>query len=182
MQWLIELDTSWFHLINQSGNPFWDKIMYFTSHKLSWIPLYLILVYLIIKEKGKYSIWVLLIIGIVITLCDMGSVHLFKNTFERLRPCHFLEDVRLVSDRCGGQFGFISSHASNVFGLAIIIGKIMNKKLLFIGLFLWAAVVSYSRVYLGVHYPLDIFGGMLWGTIVALICFSIYKKITNETI
>jgi undecaprenyl-diphosphatase len=176
MQWLIELDTSWFHLINQAGNPFWDKVMLFTTHKLSWIPLYLLLVYLIIKEKGKESLFILATIGVIIALCDLGSVHLFKNTFERLRPCHIIEDLRLVTEGCGGQFGFVSSHAANVFGLATAIGKLMNKKWLFISLFLWAAIVSYSRVYVGVHYPFDILGGMLWGTFVALVCVSIYQK------
>lgn len=177
MEWLIELDRVSFHLINQSGSAFWDGIMLFATHKLSWIPLYLVLVYLIIKEKGKESIWILATIGFVIAFCDLGSVHLFKNTFQRLRPCHFFDNVRLVTDGCGGQFGFISSHASNVFGLAIVVGKLMDKKYLFLALFFWAAVVSYSRVYVGVHYPLDILGGMIWGTLVALVCLSIYKFI-----
>ena len=176
MEWLIELDKNCFHLINGSGSTTWDSLMLFSSHKLSWIPLYILLVYLIIKEKGKESIWILASIVLVVACCDMGSVHLFKNTFQRLRPCHFFDEVRLVSERCGGQYGFISSHASNVFGLAVVVGKLMNKKFLFVALFIWAAGVAYSRVYLGVHYPLDILGGMLWGTFVSLIIVSLYKK------
>ena len=176
MEWLIELDKICFHLINQSGSITWDSLMLFSSHKLSWTPIYILLVYLIIKEKGKESIWILIIIGLVVACCDLGSVHLFKNTFQRLRPCHFFDDVRLVTEKCGGQYGFISSHASNVFGLAIIVGKLMNRKILFVVLLIWATIVAYSRVYLGVHYPLDILGGMLWGTFVALIIFSLYKK------
>jgi undecaprenyl-diphosphatase len=177
MEWLIELDRSCFHLINQSGTPFWDSLMLFATHKLSWIPLYLILIFFIVKEKGQESIWILATIGLVIACCDLGSVHLFKNTFQRLRPCHFFDSVRLVTEGCGGQYGFVSSHASNVFGLAIVIGKLMNKKYLFLALFFWASIVSYSRVYVGVHYPLDILGGMIWGTFVALIFVSIYKLI-----
>lgn len=180
MEWLIELDEQWFYLINQSGKESWDAFMLFTTHKLSWIPLYLLLVFIIIKEKGKESLWILATIGIVIACCDLGSVHLFKNTFQRLRPCYALENIRLVTEGCGGQFGFVSSHASNVFGLAIFIGKILEKKTLFLFLFLWAVLVSYSRVYVGVHYPFDIVGGMLWGTFVALITVKLYTYLTRK--
>ena len=172
---LIALDQKLFFLINQGGSQFWDSIMLFTTHKFSWIPFYALLVYFIVKQKGKESIWILLSIGLLITLVDQGSVHLFKNMFERLRPCHFLEDVRLVTERCGGHFGFISSHAANTFALSVFIGKVLGNRKLFIALFVWAAAVAYSRVYVGVHYPLDILGGMLWGTFVALVMFNLYR-------
>ena len=171
---LIKLDEKYFLLINQSGIDFLDPIMLFITHKFSWIPFYVFLVYLIFKLKGKEGFWILLSITLLITITDQGSVQLFKNVFERLRPCHVLEQVRLVTERCGGQFGFVSSHASNAFALAIFLGKILVNKKWFIGLFIWAALVAYSRVYVGVHYPLDILGGMLWGTFVALMMFNMY--------
>lgn len=180
MEWLVELDTEWFYLINQSGRESWDSFMLFTTHKLSWIPLYLLLALLIVREKKKDSIWIFAAIGLVILICDMGSVHLFKNNFERLRPCHALENIRLVTDGCGGQFGFVSSHASNVFGLAIVISKLLEKKSVFLLLFLWAILVSYSRVYVGVHYPFDIIGGMLWGTFVALLTVKLHAYLTKK--
>lgn len=178
MEWLIEIDKSLFYLINHSGNAYWDECMLFFTNKFSWIPLYLLLVYMIVKQHHMNSIWILMTIGITITICDMGSVHLFKNTFERLRPCYALENVRLVSKGCGGPFGFISSHASNVFGLTIILSKFFKNKLLVVGLFSWASIVSFSRIYVGVHYPIDILAGMLWGTFVALLCYKIYTFIT----
>ncbi|MEC8610455.1 MAG: phosphatase PAP2 family protein [Bacteroidota bacterium] len=180
MDWLIHIDERWFFHINQSGTFFWDPIMLFVTHKLSWIPLYVIIVYAIIKKHQLHSVWVLLIIGLVITLCDMGSVHLFKNTFERLRPCHALDNVRLVKEGCGGQYGFISSHASNVFGLTVILGQVLKNKWVFIGLFFWASLVSYSRIYVGVHYPFDVLAGMLWGTFVALSCYKVYARLSKK--
>lgn len=175
MNSLLNLDTYFFRLINQGGTPFWDPIFLLASNKWAWIPLYAFLVFLIFKKKKQSGFIALLFITLIIVISDQGSVHLFKNVFQRLRPCHFLDNVRLVTEGCGGQFGFISSHASNVFGLAVFIGSILDKKT-FALLFLWAAIVSFSRVYVGVHYPLDILFGMIYGTTIALILVTIYNK------
>ena len=93
---LLALDEKIFLQLNHAGMYFFDPIMLFITHKFSWIPFYAFLVYLIFKQKGKEGIWILLSIIALITLADQGSVQLFKNVFERLRPCHALDTVRLV--------------------------------------------------------------------------------------
>jgi undecaprenyl-diphosphatase len=175
MESILNIDILFFEFINQRGTSFWDPIFLFITNKWSWIPLYAFLIFLIYKSKKKATFIALFFITILIIACDQGSVHLFKNVFQRLRPCHVLENVRLVTEGCGGKFGFISSHASNVFGLAVFIGSILSKTTFRI-LFFWATLVSFSRVYVGVHYPLDIIFGMIYGTTIALIFVSIYKK------
>jgi membrane-associated phospholipid phosphatase len=109
-------------------------------------------------------------------------VHLFKEVFERARPCNILDAIRVVDD-CGhdlcsnkeNHFGFISSHASNSFSIAFFIALIFRNFLGFASLFSWAAIIGFSRIYLGVHYPFDILGGMFWGLFVSLLVYYIYK-------
>lgn len=138
-----------------------------------WLPLYGFLAYCLYRDHLRSNLpWIALAAGIVVVLTDQGSVNLFKEVFQRLRPCHegdLKGLVNLVSGNCGGQFGFVSSHAANVFGLAaffsVAIPQIGTKGLLLFG---WAAIVSLSRVYLGVHYPFDVIIGAVFGGIVGL--------------
>lgn len=112
-------------------------------------------------------------------LSDQGSVYFFKEVFERLRPCHqpaLIEQINLVSGRCGGQFGFISSHASNVFGLAaFLVGIFKGRSVTKVILILWAVSVSISRVYLGVHFPFDVIFGACYGIIIGCSVTRIVK-------
>jgi len=174
-----DLDTNLFIFLNSINSPFWDKTMWLISAKTTWYPLYLaIIAYIIYKYKNK-SIILLLSIALLIALADQTSVHLFKDVFQRLRPCHNpqLQDiVHLVNNKCGGKYGFVSSHATNVFSISLFLSFIFKNKFFTIGIFFWAIIISYSRIYLGVHYPLDVIGGAALGSILAYIVYIFYLK------
>ncbi|MGM0612149.1 MAG: phosphatase PAP2 family protein [Bacteroidota bacterium] len=180
LDFLISTDKSIFLALNQLHSPFFDHLMWWISDKYIWIPVYAFLLYLVFRYKGKKGFILLFFIALLVTLTDQTSVKLFKDVFERLRPCHdpTLEGmVHIVNNKCGGQFGFVSSHAANTFGIAIFLTMLLKSHLRWIGwpLIIWAAVVSYSRIYLGVHFPGDILGGALLGIFWGLIIYYLYR-------
>jgi len=152
---LQKIDEYFFRIINSAGWEQMDQLMILFSSKWFWIPLYIYILYLIYKRFSYQFIKILLAFGLLIFIADFGSVHLFKEVFERARPCYFLENIRVV-DGCGGPFGFISSHASNSFALAFFMALLFRNFWGFALLFSWAVVIGFSRIYLGVHYPFDI--------------------------
>ncbi|MFW6224597.1 MAG: phosphatase PAP2 family protein [Bacteroidota bacterium] len=180
LEQIIELDKKLFLALNSLNSPLFDHIMWWISDKYIWIPLYAFLLFLVFRFKKKEGFILLFFIALVITLTDQTSVKLFKDVFERLRPCHAPDLaglVHIVNNKCGGQYGFVSSHASNAFGLAIFMTMLLKQHIRWIGwpMILWAAIVSYSRVYLGVHYPLDILGGALLGIFWGLVIYYLYN-------
>lgn len=174
MEKLQKIDEYLFRIINSSGWGQMDQLMILISSKWFWVPLYLYILYLIYKKYKDIFFNILFSIGLLVCLADFGSVHLFKEVFERARPCHCLEGIRLV-DGCGGPFGFISSHASNSFAIAFFVSLLLRSFWGFVYLFSWAVLVGFSRVYLGVHYPFDILGGMFWGLFVSVLVYYIFK-------
>ena len=166
MEWLIQLDRDIFLFINGLNNVSFDVIMWWVSGKITWWPFYTLLLVYFGWKRGWQLAPMLLFIVIAITLTDQTSVHLFKNVFQRLRPCHepALENlVHLVNNKCGGKYGFISSHAANSFGVAILLSLWIGKRWFTLLMVSWAVLVGYSRIYLGVHYPGDVLAGGLWG-------------------
>lgn len=181
---LYDIDTSLFLFLNSLNSPFFDVIMKIISAKLTWIPLYALVLFLLIRIFRK-SWWMYTLAAILLlALTDLASVHLFKNVFERLRPCHepALEGmVHIVNGKCGGLYGFVSSHAANTFGFATFIAFIFKNNIRWFAwvLLLWAAVVSYSRIYLGVHYPGDVIAGAALGALMGWLLWLASESITR---
>ncbi|MDA9938275.1 phosphatase PAP2 family protein [Salibacteraceae bacterium] len=176
-EYLEQLDVQLFLFLNGIHTNFWDVIMFWFSEEITWVPLYAVLLFGLYKKYGwKGLLPVVLGVTLTITLTDQLSVKAFKEVFLRYRPCHNLEIqhlVHLVINHCGGQYGFVSSHASNTFGLASFLCLLFSNKKLGLGLFIWALAVAYSRIYLGVHYPADILAGALLGVLIGTLTGNI---------
>jgi undecaprenyl-diphosphatase len=173
----VQIDQQLFLFLNSANSPFWDKVMYTMSMISVWIPLYLvILIYLGFRYKRKFLIIIIFII-IAVTMTDQLAL-VIKNSVLRLRPCHepSLEGlVHLVNGRCGGLYGFVSSHAANSFNVALFSLIFIRKRWYSISIIIWAALVSYSRIYLGVHYPGDVIGGAILGALIGWGMFRLYS-------
>ncbi len=159
--------------------------MFWASNKFIWIGLYLFLLLLIYKHFKKHTIVIFLFALALITASDQLTSGLLKNMVQRPRPSHepaLAEKIHLVKDYHGGDYGFPSSHASNSFALAVFIFLILKERynwLKFV-LFSYAILVSYSRIYLGVHYPGDVLCGVLIGSLLGYFYFRIWGLISHR--
>lgn len=169
---LIKLDHQWFLTINSLHNAFFDEIMYWVSYKYTWIPLYAIILYYIFRQYKKKGL--IILIGIILTLLLSDQISVFvKDYFMRLRPSHnpyYDSIIHLNRNIKGGAYGFVSSHAANTAGLAtfLILFPIFQKKIIHLLLVLWVLLVSYSRIYNGLHYPADVVGGIFLGIFIGI--------------
>ncbi|MFA7115637.1 MAG: phosphatase PAP2 family protein [Bacteroidales bacterium] len=201
---LINFDYKLFFDINGAYSNFWDPIMVTLSAAKPWIPLYLIVAFLFfckysyssqsnIKlcaepiEGNRKILWItgiscILAAGLAFGISDQLSV-IIKNNVLRLRPTHRfgLYEIHALNGM-GGPFGFVSSHATNVFSFALLTSLIFKRIPYSIFIFIWAAAVSYSRIYVGRHFPLDVLGGMVLGLLIACIVYYLLKIVLNHVI
>jgi undecaprenyl-diphosphatase len=182
MEQFLEWDRRLLLFLNGLHNPFMDAIMYFLTEIYAWIPLYAILIFLVAKKIKSDTWWALLGVVITIVLCDQITSGFMKPFFSRLRPTHepSLEGlIHIVNGYRGGLYGFASGHAANTFGVSFFVWLTLKPYFKWIGLiFVWAVLMTYTRIYLGVHYPTDIVVG---GTI-GMGCGWIGYRVSNYLI
>ena len=193
MDFIIDLDKSLFIFLNSLGSEFFDNFWLYISAKDTWIWLFLFSLILLLTGKKEnfiqigfsyydikptYINWFYFLLGIIllIVFTDQSS-NMFKDYFQRLRPCHdpdLLNLFRTVKESCGGLYSFFSAHAANSFAFATFIFFMTKKSYRNLSslLFAWALIVSYSRIYIGVHFPLDIIFGAVYGIIAGFLFFK----------
>lgn len=183
---LLPLERDLFLKLNGSDSLILDNLMWMFSGRLVWIPLFLFIVFLFFyKSHWKEGLLVTLFFILLFTLCDQVSSSFFKPFFERFRPTHhpdFKDIVDTINGYRGGRFGFISSHATNSFGLAVFLSLLYRYRWLTVGALFWATLNSYTRIYLGVHFITDIVSGMIVGALIGFLLFWLYNNVRKHLI
>jgi undecaprenyl-diphosphatase len=186
MEQIKQLDREFFLWLNNAHTALLDQPMYWMTKILFWLPLYILLIFLLFKKLGKQSWWALLCVTIAIVLSDQLMTSFMKPFFARLRPSHepsLKGLVHLVNNYRGGLYGFASGHAATTFAVATIVWLLLRHHYRWMSLvFLWAALMTYTRIYLGVHYPGDILVGAIAGIICGWLGFRIYQYILKKKI
>ncbi|MFC6097001.1 phosphatase PAP2 family protein [Flavobacterium qiangtangense] len=182
METLLELDKNLFIFLNSLGSERFDGFWLFITKQINWIPIFLIIMYLVFKHLGwRHALMIILVMALLIALTDQ-TTNLFKNYFQRLRPVNNTDldnVIHFVHKR--SSFSFISGHASNSMAAAFFLYKVLKPYLKYMGfIFLWPLVFAYSRIYLGLHYPGDILAGYIWGILMALLMMKLYTFLRDK--
>ena len=185
IEFLENIDRELLFAINANHNAFLDNLMWVISKVCFGIPFYLLFLFLVYKTKNlKITLIFIVVAGLTIGLTDLTAKYLFKEVFQRYRPSQNLniwEQLHFVNNYRGGTYGFVSSHAANMFAITTLVYFFLREHLAkwWLLIFLFPIIVSYSRVYLGVHYPSDVFCGGLMGILIGWIFYRILAKQTT---
>ncbi len=167
-----------FYFLNGSDSLFWDNVMWTYTSILTWIPMVAFILYIVFRNQlFKEALLVLGAIALVIVFSDQLSSSFFKPIFKRHRPSRhadYMHLVDIVKGYRGGQYGFISGHATNSFGVAVFMSLLFKNRFVTLSMIFWAALNSYSRIYLGVHFISDILAGLFFGTLIGFLVYAIY--------
>ncbi len=183
---ILKLDSKLFLYLNNLGTSkfdiFWISLSKIEANILMYLFLFLLFFYnQKIRPKLIYIFYFFFVIALMIIITDQGA-NIFKDSFQRLRPCYnesIIDSLRLVKENCGGKYGFFSAHASNSFSLAIFFGLLFINRIRYIIMItiVYASLISYSRIYIGVHYPIDIIFGSFFGIFVGFVMYIfVYLK------
>ena len=199
MDYLIHIDQQWLLAINGWHSEWADILMWYISKSTTWLPLYALLVGLIVYRfgilspslcregrRGSSLLRVLIILAgfaVAVGMSDFISSGIIKPWVCRLRPTHEPEIaglIHLVNGYTGGLYGFVSSHAANTMACALLFALLYRNKYATVGLMLWVALNCYSRMYLGVHYPADIIGGLAIGALMATLTYGMVRRLVEH--
>jgi undecaprenyl-diphosphatase len=191
METLEAIDRAIVLFVNGWNTPFLDQLFWWISQRITWVPFYVFILVIAWRNLERRTfLWMLVVTIVSVALADLLSVHAFKNVFQRYRPSHHadLTDILHFYTKSngelykGGMYGFVSSHAANFFALAMAVTLFLKRKIKWIGwmMFSVAAVVSFSRLYQGVHYLSDLVAGAILGCVIACVLHSfVYSKIKS---
>lgn len=179
LEQLLQIDRELFLYLNQMGTESWDYFWLAVTNKYTSIPIYLLFLLLSFRFFGPKKTAVIILAVVLLITCTDQLANFFKYGVKRLRPCHdpaISELMRLVKSYCGGQYAFFSAHAANSFALAFFFTSLFRPKIRATAyiILLWAMLVAYSRIYIGVHYPLDVIFGALVGILFGWLFFKLY--------
>jgi undecaprenyl-diphosphatase len=170
----LQLNSGW-------TNPLFDWLLPYFRDSVFWAPLYLLMLSFMLLNYGRKGLWWSIALLCTVAIADMVGARVFKEGFERLRPCRdpfFSQQVRLLVKHCSGGYSFTSNHAANHFGIATFVSLTMYptfRRWIYL-FYLWAFFVSYAQIYVGVHYPTDVLGGALLGVMAGLLTGSFFTN------